>query len=204
MRHTAIMVGSIALLGLAVSGCSMSSFKMAPGPTAALAAPKAARPSADAQQAAASEEHDTSPLAGLLAFASPNEAPVVEASFAPSGHGGRPLLDPLIAKYASAYNVPERLIRRVIVRESGYNAAARNGAYYGLMQISHATARGMGYSGSASGLLDADTNLRYAAKYLAGAYITARGNEDQAMRFYASGYYYDAKRAGLLEEAGFR
>jgi len=202
MRHSAIIVSGVALMALAVSGCSMSGFKMAPGPVAAVAAPKPAqRPDATKQAAA---EHDSSPPAGLLAFASPNAAPVVEASFAPPSHGGRPLLDPLIAKYASTYNVPERLIRRVIVRESGYNAAARNGPYFGLMQISHATARGMGYSGAAGGLLDADTNLRYAAKYLAGAYITARGNEDQAMRFYASGYYYDAKRAGLLEEAGLR
>jgi soluble lytic murein transglycosylase-like protein len=72
------------------------------------------------------------------------------------------------------------------------------------MQISHATASGMGYSGSPSGLLDAETNLRYAVRYLAGAYVTAKGNPDQAMRFYARGYYYDAKRAGLLEESGLR
>jgi soluble lytic murein transglycosylase-like protein len=113
-------------------------------------------------------------------------------------------LDPLIAHYSKQYNVPESLVRRVIVRESNYNPAARNGPYYGLMQISHATASGMGYSGSPSGLLDAETNLRYAVRYLAGAYVTAKGNPDQAMRFYARGYYYDAKRAGLLEESGLR
>jgi soluble lytic murein transglycosylase-like protein len=197
MRQTAIMVAGAALLGLVVCGCSMSSFKMAPGPRAVAAVRPAPQPQAQP------EADDGNPLSSLLAFASPNAAPVTQASFAPPTQG-RPALDPLIAKYASSYNVPERLIRRVIVRESGYNPAARNGPYYGLMQISHATARGMGYSGSPGGLLDAETNLRYAAKYLAGAYITARGNEDQAMRFYASGYYYDAKRAGLLEEAGLR
>ena len=196
MRHATIMVTGAALLGLIVSGCSMGSFKMAPSPRAVAAAKPAPQP----VQRAADENEDSSPLSSLLAFASPSAAP---AAFAPPTQG-RPALDPLIAKYAASYNVPERLIRRVIVRESGYNAAARNGPYYGLMQISHATARGMGYSGSPGGLLDAETNLRYAAKYLAGAYITARGNEDQAMRFYASGYYYDAKRAGLLEEAGLR
>ena len=113
-------------------------------------------------------------------------------------------LDGLIAKYAAAYKVPESLIRRVIVRESGYNAKARNGPYWGLMQILPATARTMGYRGEASGLLDAETNLKYAVKYLAGAYLVAGGNPDQAMRFYARGYYYDAKRMGLLEEAGLR
>ncbi len=128
----------------------------------------------------------------------------VVMAFAPPTPTPRSSMDALIARYAAEYNVPERLIRRVIVRESNYNPGARNGPYYGLMQISHATARGMGYSGSPSGLLEADTNLRYAVRYLAGAYITAHGNEDQAMRYYASGYYYDAKRQGLLEEAGLR
>ncbi len=113
-------------------------------------------------------------------------------------------LDGLIAKYAVMYDVPESLIRRVIVRESGYNPAARNGPYYGLMQISYATAQSMGYRGPASGLLDADTNLRYAVKYLSGAYLVGNANPDQAVRNYARGYYYDAKAKGLLEEVGLR
>jgi soluble lytic murein transglycosylase-like protein len=113
-------------------------------------------------------------------------------------------LDGLIAHYSRVYSVPEALVRRVIVRESNYNPAARNGPYYGLMQISHATATGMGYSGSPSGLLNPETNMRFAVRYLAGAYVTARGNHDQAVRFYAAGYYYDAKRLGLLEESGLR
>lgn len=111
-------------------------------------------------------------------------------------------IDALIAKYASLYGVPASLIHRVVKRESGYNPRAKNGPYYGLMQIRHDTARAMGYKGSASGLLDADTNLRYAVKYLRGAYIVAGYNSDRAMRNYARGYYYDAKRAGLLEEIG--
>lgn len=113
-------------------------------------------------------------------------------------------MDGMISKYAAEYNVPEKLVRRIIVRESNYNAGAHNGPYLGLMQIRHDTARGMGYTGSASGLLEADTNLRYAVKYLAGAYVTAGGNENMAVHYYASGYYYDAKRKGLLEEAGLR
>jgi len=113
-------------------------------------------------------------------------------------------MDGLIAKYSATYDVPEALIRRVIVRESGYNPRARNGPYYGLMQISYATAQSMGYRGAASGLLDADTNLKYAVKYLSGAYVVGRGNADQAVRNYSRGYYYDAKRAGLLEVVGLR
>jgi soluble lytic murein transglycosylase-like protein len=113
-------------------------------------------------------------------------------------------LDGLITKWSLHYDVPEALVRRVIVRESGYNPKARNGPYYGLMQISYATAQSMGYRGAASGLLDADTNLKYSVKYLSGAYLVGGGNADQAVRNYSRGYYYDAKRAGLLEEVGLR
>lgn len=113
-------------------------------------------------------------------------------------------LDRLIAAYAKYYSVPEKLVRRVVKRESNFNPAARNRIYWGLMQIRHDTAQTMGYRGPAHGLLDAETNLKYAVKYLRGAYITADGNEDQAVRFYASGFYYDAKRKGLLKETGLR
>ena len=60
----------------------------------------------------------------------------------------------------------------------------------------------MGYKGTAQGLLDAETNLKYAVKYLRGAYMVADGNHDLAVRFYARGYYYDAKRKGMLDETG--
>ena len=176
-------IGAAGLLAILVSGCSMSSFKPAPGPaTAALAAfaTPEPTPAGHVPKAAA-----VPPAPNVLAYS-----------------GGA--YDGLIAHYAQQYAVPESLVRRVIVRESNYNAAARNGPYYGLMQISHATAKGMGYSGAPEGLLDAETNLRYAVRYLAGAYLTAGGNHDQAVRFYARGYYYDAKRAGLLQQAGLR
>ncbi|MBA3447923.1 MAG: lytic transglycosylase domain-containing protein, partial [Pseudaminobacter sp.] len=111
-----------------------------------------------------------------------------------------PELDALIARYAAHYDVPEALVRRVVKRESNFRPAARNGPYWGLMQIRHDTARGMGFRGPASGLLDAETNLKFAVKYLRGAYLVAGGDHDQAVRFYSRGYYYDAKRRGLLEE----
>ncbi|MGE3830768.1 MAG: transglycosylase SLT domain-containing protein [Parvibaculaceae bacterium] len=111
-------------------------------------------------------------------------------------------LDGLIAKYAATYNVPETLIRRIIKRESNYDPSAYSRGHWGLMQIKHQTAQSMGYRGSAKGLLDAETNLIYGVKYLAGAYLVADGNEARAVRFYSSGYYYDAKRKGLLDETG--
>jgi soluble lytic murein transglycosylase-like protein len=104
----------------------------------------------------------------------------------------------LVASHAAANGVPVSLVHRVIMRESRYNprAVGRGGAL-GMMQIKLATARGMGYSGGAQGLLDANTNLTYAVKYLAGAYRVAGGNHDRAVGYYASGYYYAAKRQGL-------
>lgn len=115
-----------------------------------------------------------------------------------------PELDALIEKYAAHHEIPLQLLRRVVNRESTFNPAARNGPYWGLMQILPATARTMGYKGTPQGLLDAETNLKYAGKYLRGAYITAGGNHDLAVRYYSRGYYYDAKRKGLLEETGLR
>jgi soluble lytic murein transglycosylase-like protein len=108
-------------------------------------------------------------------------------------------LDGLIARHAAANNVPEALIRRVIKRESRGNPRVISKGNYGLMQIRLGTARAMGYSGSAAGLLDADTNMTYAVKYLAGAYRVAAGNPDRAVHYYAAGYYYAAKSKGLLD-----
>ena len=112
----------------------------------------------------------------------------------------------LIQKYAKLYEIPESLIHRVVHRESRYNPKAYNRAgYFGLMQIKYNTAKSMGYEGPASGLLDAETNIKYAAKYLRGAWMTAdskvQNKEANAVQLYARGYYYDAKRKGLTDVA---
>jgi soluble lytic murein transglycosylase-like protein len=116
--------------------------------------------------------------------------------------GGDDGVNQLIEKYAGFYEVPVNLVRRVVRRESNFRPEAINHGHWGLMQIKHATARGMGYDGPAKGLLDAETNLRFAVKYLAGAWLVAQGNPDLADRLYQRGYYYDAKRMGLLDETG--
>ncbi len=112
----------------------------------------------------------------------------------------------LIQKYAKLYEIPESLIHRVVHRESRYNPKAYNRAgYFGLMQIKYNTAKSMGYEGPPSGLLDAETNIKYAAKYLRGAWMTAdskaQNKEANAVQLYARGYYYDAKRKGLTDVA---
>jgi soluble lytic murein transglycosylase-like protein len=103
--------------------------------------------------------------------------------------------DALISAHARANNVPETLVHRVIVRESRYRPQlVGRGGTIGLMQIKLATARGLGYTGTAEGLRDPDTNLTYAVKYLAGAYRAANGDHNRAVAYYAGGYYYAAKR----------
>jgi soluble lytic murein transglycosylase-like protein len=139
--------------------------------------------------------------AASLAACSRRAAPVERTDLYP---GETPEMRALVERYAVVHDIPESLLHRVIQRESGYNAAARNGPYYGLMQILPQTARTMGYEGPPSGLLDAETNLQYAGKYLRGAWLVSGGDEDEAVRWYAAGYYYEAKRLGLLEETGLR
>lgn len=115
-----------------------------------------------------------------------------------------PELRRLINKYAAVHDIPVTLLHRVIIRESTHNPAARNGPYYGLMQILPETARTMGYRGSPEGLLDAETNLIYAGRYLRGAWLVSDGDEQTAVNWYARGYYYEAKRRGMLVETGLR
>lgn len=115
-----------------------------------------------------------------------------------------PKLRKLINRYADRYKVPRTLVHRVVQRESTYQSDARNGPYYGLMQILPATARSMGFRGQPTDLLDAETNLTYAVKYLRGAWLVSDGDEQEAVMWYARGYYYEAKRRGLLVETGLR
>ena len=101
----------------------------------------------------------------------------------------------MVAAHAASNNVPVELVHRVIVRESKYHPGlVGRGGTIGLMQIKLATARGLGYAGDAAGLRDPDTNLAYGIKYLAGAYRAANSDHGRAVRYYASGYYYAAKR----------
>jgi soluble lytic murein transglycosylase-like protein len=123
-----------------------------------------------------------------------------DADDAPTAEKG--FVSKLIAKYAKLYEMPESLLHRVVHRESRYNPRAYNKrGYFGLMQIKYNTAKSMGYDGQPSGLLDAETNIKYAAKYLRGAWLVSDSKEDDAVRLYARGYYYDAKRKGMDDVA---
>jgi soluble lytic murein transglycosylase-like protein len=104
---------------------------------------------------------------------------------APAGSEG---LRALVARHAAANGVPFALADAVVRIESRYNPRAANAGNYGLMQIRHQTARGVGYSGGAAGLLDADTNARYAMKYLGQAYKLAGGDTCRTVMKYQSGH----------------
>ena len=115
-----------------------------------------------------------------------------------------PELRALINTYADHYEMPRALLHKLAIRESTHNPRARNGPYYGLLQILPQTARTMGHTGPPESLLDAETNLKYAGKYLRGAWLLSDGDIDTAISRYARGYYYEAKRRGMLVETGLR
>jgi soluble lytic murein transglycosylase-like protein len=140
------------------------------------------------------------PMAGCGLWPGREKAPSSSAQFA----GNTPQMQAMIRRQAAFLEIPHELLDHVVQVESGYNPAARNGPYYGLMQIHPDTARTMGYSGPPSGLLDPETNLRFAGAYLRGAYIVANGNQERAYDWYRRGYYYEARNRGLLEETGLR
>ncbi len=117
----------------------------------------------------------------------PNETPELRAS---------------INKWADHYELPRELVHKLAIRESTHRPWAVNRPYYGLLQILPATARSMGYKGSAEGLLDADTNLEFAGKYLRGAWLLSDGDQKRAIFLYAKGYWPEAKKRGMLVDAG--
>lgn len=126
-------------------------------------------------------------LAGIAATAALLSPTVASAQ--------RAQYEAMVATHAQANGVPEALVHRVIVRESRYQPGLiGRGGTIGMMQIKLATARGVGYTGTAEGLRDPNTNLTYAVKYLAGAYRAANGDYNRAVAYYAGGYYYAAKR----------
>lgn len=132
--------------------------------------------------------------------------PVGRAASAPVSlyPGETPEMRALVEKYADVHDIPETLLHRVIQRESDYRANARNGPYWGLMQILPQTARSMGFRGEPSDLLDPEVNLTYAGRYLRGAWIVSDGDIDEAVMWYARGYYYEARNRCLLVETGLK
>ena len=89
----------------------------------------------------------------MVALAAATPASAQKLRLANDANGN---LDALIARHAAANNIPEDLVRRVIKRDSGGRAHVVSAGNYGLMQIKLPTARSMGYTGTAAGLLTQD------------------------------------------------
>lgn len=122
----------------------------------------------------------------------------------------------LIDRSSAKYGVPARLVRAIIMVESGGDrhatAAAmgdkRRGGSYGLMQISLDTARALGYSGEAIGLYNAAINIDLGTQYLRDLLVQTDGVEDAAVSGYNAGLSTvrpdDGKRTGNTNTAADR
>jgi soluble lytic murein transglycosylase-like protein len=108
--------------------------------------------------------------------------------------------DNIIAKYAGAYGVPVSLAHAVVAIESNYIPTKRGHAgEIGLMQVKLQTARGMGYRGSAKGLYNPSTNIRYGMAYLGGARKLGGKSVCGTILKYNAGHY--AKRMNPVSAA---
>ncbi|MBZ0123512.1 MAG: lytic transglycosylase domain-containing protein [Roseovarius sp.] len=141
-------------------------------------------------------------LGALAACGTAPREPQISTRALPLYPGETPEIRQLINDTADRYEVPRALVHKVVQRESDYRPGARNGPYYGMMQILPATARGIGFRGDAAQLLDAETNLNWGVKYLRGAWLVSDGDMDRAVMWYARGYYYEARDRCLLVETG--
>ena len=83
----------------------------------------------------------------------------------------------LIKDLAPQYGVPTWFALRIAKVESGYNPNTRGAAgEYGVYQMKCATAKGSGFSGNCSQLLNASTNVQYGLKHLQMAMKLSNGN----------------------------
>jgi soluble lytic murein transglycosylase-like protein len=83
----------------------------------------------------------------------------------------------MIKSQAPAYGVPTWFALRIAKIESNYNPRARGAAgEYGVYQMKCSTARGLGFRGNCSALLNPSTNVRYGLKHLSVAVRSSRGN----------------------------
>jgi soluble lytic murein transglycosylase-like protein len=95
----------------------------------------------------------------------------------------------LVENIAVAHGVPLELAHAVVRVESNYNPGLTGrGGTLGLMQIKYATARGIGYSGTASALMNPAVNLEWGMRYLAGARKLAKGSLCGTILRYQAGH----------------
>ena len=83
----------------------------------------------------------------------------------------------MIKAEAPSYGVPTWFALKIARVESNYNPNVTGSAgEIGVFQMKCQTARGIGYSGSCSGLYNAATNVRYGLRYLSMAVKSSHGD----------------------------
>lgn len=103
-------------------------------------------------------------------------------------------LNGLYKAKAKQHNVSFEVLRAICEVETGHNVKLKRtwdgGSYsYGICQVKLATARAMGFKGTEKQLSSPDTNIEYAAKYLAYQLKRYNGNYEKAIVSYNRGSY---------------
>jgi soluble lytic murein transglycosylase-like protein len=98
---------------------------------------------------------------------------------------------------ANENGIDPKFVHQIIRIESRHrpNVTGKAGEI-GLMQIKLQTARGVGYTGTRSGLYDPETNIRYGVRYLGEAKRRASGDRCKAAMLYNQGVYATRFSAG--------
>lgn len=94
----------------------------------------------------------------------------------------------MVRSAAIRHGVPVRFALAIAEHESHFRCSAVGAAgERGVMQIKPATARGIGYKGSARGLNDCQTGIYWGMKYLRMAIDEAKGDLQRAAFLYNAG-----------------
>jgi len=99
---------------------------------------------------------------------------------------------PMITEYADEFNLDADLIRAVIwVESSGFpNASRKEDSFYsyGLLGVTLAAARDVGFTGEEADLFNPEVNIHYGSAYLSSWMDKAEGNVELAISSYNGGY----------------
>ena len=122
-------------------------------------------------------------LAALLML-----APDARAVTMPGVGGGRALYLAIIRREAEAVGLPPALADAVAMVETGYRPdAVGSSGEIGIMQVMPATARQLGFFGTAAELADPAINIRLGVHYLARAWALGGGDVCRSLMKYRAG-----------------